>query len=52
MVKLRKKKNLNPLTKEGLNNRVEESEEDFKLGRFKSGEEIIYKYLNTRITEK
>lgn len=40
--------NLNPLTKEGLNNRVEESEEDFKYGRFRSSDEILEKYLNTK----
>ncbi|MGY6520948.1 MAG: hypothetical protein ACXIUD_04420 [Mongoliitalea sp.] len=43
------KSNLNPFDKEELYKRIERSEEDFEKGRFKSSEELLLKYQNTKI---
>jgi hypothetical protein len=33
-----------PFEQKGLNNRIEQSEQDFKNGRFKSSDELLEKY--------
>lgn len=39
-----KENSLSPFDQEGLNNRIDQSELDFKNGRFKSSDELLEKY--------
>lgn len=42
------KSNLNLFDKEEINKRIKISEEDFEKGRFKTSQELLLKYQNTK----
>lgn len=42
------KSGLSPFDKEELNKRIEKSEEDFEKSKFKTSEELLLKYQNTK----